>query len=134
MKEPISLAETSVVPAEATDFDAVVHEHARFVFKVAYSVLRNVEDAEDAVQETFLRAYQNWHTYRRSGDCRRWLFTICRHVFLRDRKRATRFVAADDAGGGSVGELPDGGRARGIADLFDRLDIAPACLVVFTSG
>ncbi len=59
MKEPISLAETSAVPAVATDFESVVHEHARFVFKVAYSVLRNVEDSEDAAQETFLRAYRS---------------------------------------------------------------------------
>lgn len=59
--EELSLAETSAMAATSTDFDAVVHEHARLVFKVAYSVVRNVEDAEDCVQETFLRAY-------RSGD------------------------------------------------------------------
>lgn len=62
MKELTGLAETSAMPAAvATDFESVVHEHARLVFKVAYSVVRNVEDAEDCVQETFLRAY-------RSGD------------------------------------------------------------------
>lgn len=61
MKELSSLAETSAMAATSTDFDSVVHEHARLVFKVAYSVVRNVEDAEDCVQETFLRAY-------RSGD------------------------------------------------------------------
>src|SRR5512147_1606632 len=61
MKELTSLAETSAMAATSTDFESVVHEHARLVFKVAYSVVRNVEDAEDCVQETFLRAY-------RSGD------------------------------------------------------------------
>jgi RNA polymerase sigma-70 factor (ECF subfamily) len=96
------------------------------VARYARLLARDAADADDLVQETFLRAYQNWHTYRRSGDCRRWLFTICRHVFLRDRKRASRFVAADDVGDGSAGELHDGGTARGIADLFDRIDIAPA--------
>ncbi len=54
-------AETGEMKTAATDIESVVREHARFVFKVAYSMLRNVEDAEDAVQETFLRVH-------RSGD------------------------------------------------------------------
>ncbi len=59
MKEPNILADASVTQAAATDFESVVHQHARLVFKVAYSVLRNVEDAEDVVQETFLRAFKS---------------------------------------------------------------------------
>jgi RNA polymerase sigma-70 factor, ECF subfamily len=59
MKERRPLAETSAMKAAASDFDSVVREFARFVFKVTYSVLRNVEDAEDAVQETFLRVHRS---------------------------------------------------------------------------
>jgi len=36
----------------------LVKRHARFVFRVAYSVLRNVHDAEDVVQETFLKVHR----------------------------------------------------------------------------
>ena len=36
----------------------LVKRHARFVFRVAYSVLRNVHDAEDVVQETFLKIHR----------------------------------------------------------------------------
>jgi RNA polymerase sigma-70 factor (ECF subfamily) len=39
-------------------FAALVQRHSRFVFQVAYSVLRNPHDAEDAVQETFLKIYR----------------------------------------------------------------------------
>jgi RNA polymerase sigma-70 factor (ECF subfamily) len=41
-----------------------VERQSRFVFKVAWAVLRNAEDAEDIVQETFLKLYQNnaWET------------------------------------------------------------------------
>lgn len=40
-------------------FEAFVQRHARFVFKVAYAVLLNAHDAEDAVQEVFLKLYRN---------------------------------------------------------------------------
>ena len=40
-------------------FAALVHRQSRFVFRVAYAILRNLQDAEDAVQETFLKLYRN---------------------------------------------------------------------------
>ena len=84
-KEQRPLAETSTVTASALDIESVVRDHARFVFKVAYSVLRNTEDAEDAAQETFLRVH-------RSGDLpnvreiKAWLARIAWRVAL-DRLR-----------------------------------------------
>jgi RNA polymerase sigma-70 factor, ECF subfamily len=81
VKERQPLAETSAMTMAASDFDSVVREFARFVFKVTYSVLRNVEDAEDAVQETFLRVH-------RSGDLpnvrdvKPWLARIAWRVAL----------------------------------------------------
>ena len=45
--------------AEETEFTALVERHSRFVFRVAYAVLLNLHDAEDTVQETFLKLYRN---------------------------------------------------------------------------
>ena len=44
----------------------MVERHSRFVFRVAYSLLRNAHDAEDAVQEMFLNLYrkQAWRDVR----------------------------------------------------------------------
>jgi RNA polymerase sigma-70 factor, ECF subfamily len=39
-------------------FAALVNRHARFLYRVAFGLLRNSEDAEDAVQETFLKLYR----------------------------------------------------------------------------
>lgn len=47
-------------------------------------------EADDVVQETFLRAYRHWHTFRRGSNARAWLFTIARNVFLRARERRAR--------------------------------------------
>ena len=40
-------------------FAALANRHARFLYRVAYGLLRNAEDAEDAVQETLLKLYRN---------------------------------------------------------------------------
>lgn len=50
----------------------------------------NAAEADDVVQETFLRAYRHWHTYERGTSARAWLFTIARNVFLRSRERQSR--------------------------------------------
>jgi RNA polymerase sigma-70 factor (ECF subfamily) len=41
------------------EFTALVHRQTRFVFRVAYAVLLNAYDAEDAVQESFMKLYRN---------------------------------------------------------------------------
>ena len=44
---------------EDAEFTALVQRQSRFVFRVVYAVLLNAHDAEDAVQETFLKLYRN---------------------------------------------------------------------------
>jgi RNA polymerase sigma-70 factor (ECF subfamily) len=50
----------------------------------------NRAEADDIVQEAFLRAYRHWHTFERGTSARAWLFTIARNVFLRLRERQAR--------------------------------------------
>jgi RNA polymerase sigma-70 factor (ECF subfamily) len=57
------------------------------VYRFALSMTHDPADAEDVVQDTFLRAFCLWHNYEPGSDCRRWLFTICRNAFLRSRER-----------------------------------------------
>jgi RNA polymerase sigma-70 factor (ECF subfamily) len=52
------ISEPKPVDATDADFVALVNRQSRFVFRVAYAVLRNVHDAEDVVQETFLKLYR----------------------------------------------------------------------------
>lgn len=53
-------------------FAGIVDRHGRFVFQVAYAVLRNVHDAEDAAQEVFLKVYRG----------RRWDYVADERAFL----------------------------------------------------
>ena len=94
--------------------------------RFALSLTRDESDADDVVQDTFLRAYRSWHTYMPGSDCRRWLFTICRNVFLRSRERARPTVdleatEIDNAIAGAIYHSSE--RAD---DTLSRLDLAPA--------
>lgn len=64
-REP-ELAEREEIAASDARFADLVKRQARFVYHVAYAVLRNPQDAEDAVQETFLRIYRTraWEDIR----------------------------------------------------------------------
>ena len=48
------------------------------------------DEAEDLVQDTYLRAFRAWEQYTPGTRCKSWLFTICRNVFLRGRERSRR--------------------------------------------
>ena len=98
------------------------------VYRFALSLTRNVADADDVVQDTYLRAYKSWHTYMPGSDCRRWLFTICRNAFLRSRERQWPFEETADWERDpmmATVTMHDGSR-DGIDDLLTRLDLQPA--------
>jgi RNA polymerase sigma-70 factor (ECF subfamily) len=98
------------------------------VYRFALSLTRDESDADDVVQDTFLRAYRSWHTYMPGSDCRRWLFTICRNVFLRSRERARPTVELDatELDAVAVGSLYTAVVRDSFDDVFARLDLAPA--------
>lgn len=98
------------------------------VYRFALSLTRDESDADDVVQDTFLRAYRSWHTYMPGSDCRRWLFTICRNVFLRSRERARPTVELDatDLDAVAAGSLYSAVVRDGFDEVFARLDLAPA--------
>lgn len=84
--------------------DLAVREHARLVYRVAYSVLRNHHDAEDATQETFMRVLR----YRRElvgvRDQRTWLARIAWRIAV-ERRKKTQEVQMEDAGE-NITQLP----------------------------
>ncbi len=66
------------------------------VARFARSLARDPARADDLVQETYLQALRGWHTFQPGADPRRWLFTVCRHTFLRIARREARYVEAPD--------------------------------------
>ena len=77
------------------EFSALVQRQSRFIFKVAYAVLLNSYDAEDAVQETFLKLYRN-SGWRDAENERAYLARVVWRVAL-DHKRHSSISAATSA-------------------------------------
>jgi len=97
-----------VVRAQSGDGDAfrqLVERHSRSVFRLAYRMTGNEQDAEDVVQETFLRAYKQLSHYESRSSFSTWLYRIASNYSLdliRMRKRHQDKRENDTADGRSV--------------------------------
>src|SRR5438132_10432623 len=83
----------AVERAQSGDSDAfrlLVERHSRSVFRLAFRMTGNEQDAEDVVQETFLRAYKQLKNYEARSSFATWLYRIASNYsldFIRSRKR-----------------------------------------------
>jgi RNA polymerase sigma-70 factor (ECF subfamily) len=78
------------------EFTALVLRQSRFVFKVAYAVLLNAHDAEDAVQETFLKLYRN-RSWQHAENERAYLARVAWRAAVDLRSRSAHPIAAADS-------------------------------------
>lgn len=92
-----------VAAAIAGDRDAagaLLRRHYRDCWRFAYRMMGHQHDAEDVVQDTFLRVVRALGTYREQDRFRPWLFRIlanaCRTALLQRRRRARWFVSDTD--------------------------------------
>jgi RNA polymerase sigma-70 factor (ECF subfamily) len=82
--------------AEEEALAALVSQYAGTLYRVAYSVLRNSADAEDAVQEAFLRVLRHRDTLGEVRDQRVWLIRIVWNIVLDRKRRAKTRPETDD--------------------------------------
>lgn len=77
-------------PDSNSGFENEALPHLDAVYRFALRLSGSADEAEDLVQETFLRAFRAWGQYEQGTKAKSWLFTICRNVFLRGRERSHR--------------------------------------------
>lgn len=88
------LSETFPIAAATNQMETAVREHSRFVYAVAYSVLQNHHDAEEAAQETFVRYWRHRRRWRLIRNRRAWLARTVWRVAMDARRSRSR---KDDA-------------------------------------
>lgn len=74
----------------ACEFEAEALPHVRRLYAAACRLTRNTDDAEDLVQDTLLRAYRAYDSFRPGTNMRAWLFTILYRVRADGFRRAGR--------------------------------------------
>lgn len=72
---------------EDDQLELAVREHAKLVYRIAYSVLRNHHDAEDATQETFLRVWKNSKKLPEIQEMKNWIARISWRVAISRKKK-----------------------------------------------
>jgi RNA polymerase sigma-70 factor, ECF subfamily len=86
-------------------FTCLVETYEKPVYNLCYRMLGNVQDAEDAAQETFLRAYQSLRRYDTNRSFSTWLLSIAAHYCIDQiRKRRVTIVSVEEL---PVPDLPE---------------------------
>ena len=117
-----------VLDGDTAAFTTLVDRHAAPCTRFATRMLGNREDAEDATQETFLRAYRSLARYEERQAFRTWLFQIlinrCRTAGVRRQRRHRMFLVDDNAiAAASVRPASDAGDLRAeLQRVIDALD------------
>jgi RNA polymerase sigma-70 factor, ECF subfamily len=104
---------TRAADERARSFEEEALPHLDAVYRFALRLTGSPSEAEDLVQETYLRAYRAWDQYTPGTRAKSWLFTIGRNAYLRERERDARreeLVAQaareTNAGAADLGETP----------------------------
>lgn len=80
-----------VLEGNTARFTYFVDTYKDMAYAVAYSVLHHREEAEDVVQDTFVKAYQSLHTFRKDAKFSTWLYQIVVNTALTRVKRNQKF-------------------------------------------
>jgi RNA polymerase sigma-70 factor, ECF subfamily len=72
------------------DFHEEALPHLDAVYRFALRLSGSPDHAQDLVQDTFVRAFKAWDQYTPGTQCKSWLFTICRNLYLRQWERGQR--------------------------------------------
>jgi RNA polymerase sigma-70 factor (ECF subfamily) len=89
-------------------FTELIDAYQTHVYNLCYRMLGDAQAAEDAAQETFLRAYENLHRYDDRRPFGTWLLSIAAHYCIdRLRRRKFSFTSTDEDPGQDSLDLPD---------------------------
>jgi len=76
--------------ADQADFEREALQYTRQLFSAAMRMTRNPSDAEDLVQETFLKAYRAFHTYEEGTNLKAWLYRILTNTYINNYRKESR--------------------------------------------
>lgn len=87
----------SAASGNAMAFETIVRRNNRLLFRTARGVVPDDAEAQDVVQETYLRAFTNLHAYRGDAALATWLARIAINVAVTSQRKKGRFVQLQES-------------------------------------
>ncbi len=81
---------SNAVNIRQQEFEEVALPHLDSLYHFAYNLTGNSDDAQDLLQETYLKAYRFFDTFQRGTNCKAWLFQIAKNSFINRYRKQTR--------------------------------------------
>jgi RNA polymerase sigma-70 factor, ECF subfamily len=75
---------------QCESFEAAAMPHLTDLYRTASFLLRDLHEAEDLIQETYLEAWKSFHRFELGTNCRAWLFKIMFHRLHHVRRRLVK--------------------------------------------
>ena len=80
------------------DFEAVTIPYLDALYNMAFRLTHNAEDAEDLVQETYLKAYKYYDKFTEGTNLKAWLFKIMKNTFINAYRKKQQVPPETDFG------------------------------------
>lgn len=86
-----------VLAGDRRAFEPLVRKHERRVFRLTLAVLGNIEDAEEAMQDTFVKAFRHLEQFRKESRFTTWLTRIAINDAIQKRNARKNYVSLAEA-------------------------------------
>jgi len=87
---------TRVETEKQKDFQTETLPHQNDLFNYALKIVSNTDDAQDLVQETYYKAFKNYHQFEIGTNSKAWMFMILKNTFINNYRKIKREPAKVD--------------------------------------
>ena len=114
-----------VGPSAEEAVEKMLTQYGDELFRLCVLYLKDVHEAQDAVQETFIKVYRNWHSFRHESSEKTWLIRIAIHT-CRDMCRKPwfglidRYTVVDDVSSWQERDFLNGDVTRAVMELNEK--------------
>ncbi len=86
--EELNISETEIERQQ--EFQTEVMPYQSALYNYALKIARNSDDAQDLVQETYYKAYKNYHQFNEGTNSKAWMFMILKNTFINNYRKLKR--------------------------------------------
>lgn len=94
----------SILAGDTEKFSCLLDKYQNMAFSIAYRILENKEDAEEAVQDAFVKMYRALPTFRFNSKFSTWFYRIVYHTALTHHKQQVVFAGYEELPAAEVAE------------------------------